>query len=77
LASAPEDGWAVENEGVPPDVEVEQWPAEVLAGKDPQLERAIAIVLAELEKNPAPKARRPAFPVRVRGEKPVPGAERK
>ena len=60
-------GWAVENEGVPPDVEVEQLPAEVNAGKDPQLEKAIAMVLQELEKNPPRKAKRPEFPVRVKG----------
>ncbi|HMC87897.1 MAG TPA: hypothetical protein VKI17_00045 [Gemmataceae bacterium] len=59
-------GWAVEKEGVPPDVEVEQLPAEVNAGKDPQLEKAIAIVLRELEKNPPRKAKRPDFPVRVK-----------
>ena len=35
-------GWVVENEGVPPDIEVEQTPADVIAGRDPQLERAIA-----------------------------------
>ena len=44
--------WVVENEGVPPDVEVEQWPADVIAGKDPQLEKAIEIVLSELAKHP-------------------------
>ena len=33
-------------------MKVEQLPAEVNAGKDPQLEKAIAIVLRELEKNP-------------------------
>ena len=60
-------GWAVEKEGVPPDVEVEQLPAEVNAGKDPQLEKAIAMVLQELEKNPPRKAKRPEFPVRVKG----------
>ena len=37
----PEDGWTVENEGVPPDIEVEQTPAAVIAGRDPQLEKAI------------------------------------
>ena len=31
--------WAVENEGVGPDVDVENWPKEVIAGRDPQLER--------------------------------------
>lgn len=61
----PEGGWVVENEGVPPDIEVEQWPADVIAGKDPQLDKAIAIILEELRKNPPTKAKRPAFPVRV------------
>jgi tricorn protease len=60
------DGWVVENEGVPPDVEVEQWPADVIAGRDPQLEKAIAIVLRQLERNPPRELKRPPFPVRVR-----------
>jgi len=30
----PEKGWAVENEGVPPDIEVEESPADVIAGRD-------------------------------------------
>jgi tricorn protease len=66
LAIWTEEGFVVENEGVPPDVEVEQTPAEVIAGKDPQLEKAIEIVLRELKKNPPVKLKRPAFPVRVR-----------
>ena len=66
LAIWTEDGFVVENEGVPPDVEVEQWPADVIAGKDPQLEKAIALVLKELEKNPAKDLVRPPFPVRVK-----------
>jgi tricorn protease len=60
-----ESGWVVENEGVPPDVEVEQWPAEVRAGKDPQLDKAIELVQQELAKTPAHKPARPPFPVRV------------
>jgi tricorn protease len=64
LAIWTEDGWIVENEGVPPDVEVEQTPADVIAGHDPQLERAIRIVLDELEKNPPQKPKRPAYPIR-------------
>ena len=40
----PEDGWVVENEGVAPDIEVEQTPADVIAGRDPQLEKAIEVV---------------------------------
>jgi len=61
-----EEGFGVENVGVPPDIEVEQWPAEVAAGRDPQLEKAIEVVLAELAANPPKKPKRPPFPVRVR-----------
>ena len=61
-----EDGWIVENQGVAPDVEVEQWPADVIAGKDPQLEKAIQIVLEELAKNPPKPLQRPPFPVKVK-----------
>ena len=61
----PDKGWAVENEGVPPDVEVEQTPADVAAGHDPQLERAIAIALEDLKKNPPKQAKRPPFPVKA------------
>ena len=64
LAIWTEDGWVVENVGVPPDIEVEQWPAEVIAGRDPQLEKAIEVVLEELEKNPPKKPVRPPYPVR-------------
>ncbi len=60
----PEEGFGVENVGVPPDVEVEQTPADVIAGHDPQLEKAIAIVMEELKKNPPVKPKRPAMPVR-------------
>ena len=54
--------WEVENIGVAPDVEVEQDPALVRKGRDPQLEKAVAVILEELKKNPPPKLRRPAFP---------------
>jgi tricorn protease len=66
LAIWTEDGFVVENQGVPPDVEVEQWPAEVIAGKDPQLEKAIEVVLKELEKNPPKQLVRPPLPVRAK-----------
>jgi tricorn protease len=66
LAIWTEDGFIVENEGVPPDVEVEQTPADVIAGKDLQLEKAIEIVLAELAKNPPAAPKRPPFPLRAR-----------
>ena len=60
LAIFTEDGWVVENVGVPPDIDVEQDPAAVAAGKDPQLDRAIEVVLKELAENPPPKPPRDA-----------------
>jgi tricorn protease len=56
---SPDNEWEVENVGVPPDVEVEQTPKLVIAGRDPQLEAAVEIVLAELAAHPPPETRRP------------------
>jgi len=69
LAIWTEDGWVVENEGVPPDIEVEQTPADVIAGRDPQLERAIAIALDELKQHPVKTPARPPYkkPVKPSG----------
>jgi tricorn protease len=61
-----EEGFGIENVGVPPDIEVEQWPADVVAGRDPQLERAIAEVMRLLEQNPVQHPVRPEMPRRVR-----------
>jgi tricorn protease len=58
----PNGKWDVENIGVAPDVEVEYDPKEVRAGHDPQLEKAVALVLEELRKNPPKKVQRPEFP---------------
>jgi tricorn protease len=44
--------WAVENEGVAPDVDVENWPKDVIAGRDPQLEKAVEEALRILKANP-------------------------
>jgi tricorn protease len=57
--------WAVENEGVPPDIEVEYTPSEVIKGRDPQLERAVQEALKLLEQNPNRRVPRPAPPDRV------------
>ncbi|KPK79426.1 MAG: protease [Gemmatimonas sp. SM23_52] len=48
--------WAVENEGVAPDIEVENWPKDVIAGHDPQLERAVQEALRLLEERPVDRA---------------------
>jgi len=52
--------WAVENEGVSPDVEVEYTPAAVINGHDPQIERAVQEAMKLLEQNPVRRAPRPA-----------------
>jgi hypothetical protein len=44
--------WAVENEGIAPDIDVENTPKEVIAGHDPQLERAVAEALRMLAERP-------------------------
>lgn len=58
----PNGRWDVENRGVAPDIEVDFDPKVVRAGKDPQLEKAVEIVLAELSKNPVKRPTRPLFP---------------
>jgi len=49
-------GWGVENHGVDPDVEVVQAPQDWAAGRDPQLDTAVALALAALEERPASSA---------------------
>jgi tricorn protease len=44
--------WAVENEGVAPDIDVENWPKDVIAGHDPQLERAVQEAMRLLKEHP-------------------------
>jgi tricorn protease len=57
-----EGEWEVENYGVAPDIEVEFDPQAWRAGRDPQLERAVAVALEALQKNPLPQRRMPAYP---------------
>lgn len=55
--------WGIENIGVAPDFDVEITPADVIAGRDPQLEKAVEVALAQLSKNPVIVPKRPVFPV--------------
>ncbi len=57
-----EGSWEVENVGIAPDVEVEEDPALVRQGKEPQLERAVQLALEALAKNPPVMPKRPAYP---------------
>lgn len=54
--------WAVENEGVAPDIEVIDRPELIAAGRDPSIEKAVEVLLAELEKNPPAPATAPSPP---------------
>ena len=56
--------WIIEGYGVDPDIEVDNDPQSVIAGKDPQLERAIAEVMAKL-KQPVKLPPKPAPPVKT------------
>ena len=44
--------WHVENEGVSPDVDVEDWPKDMIAGHDKQLETAVEVALKQLAEHP-------------------------
>ena len=55
--------WEVENHGIAPDIEVEQDPELVREGHDPQLERAVQVVLKKLEETPPRTFERPPYPV--------------
>jgi tricorn protease len=52
--------WAVENQGIAPDIDVEYSAPDVIKGHDPQLERAVAEAMRLLEQNPVKHVPRPA-----------------
>jgi tricorn protease len=59
---SPKGEWDVENHGVDPDYAVEQDPKAVSEGHDPQLEKAVALALDALAKQPAAQPERPSYP---------------
>jgi len=58
--------WVIENHGVAPDIDIEDSPADWLAGRDVQLESAVRYLMNELQKNPGglppPPPPLPAYP---------------
>ena len=66
LPPAPPGEWIIEGYGVDPDIEVENDPASILAGHDPQLERAIAEVLNLMKTNPGTLPPKPADRVKTK-----------
>lgn len=57
--------WDVENIGITPDIEVEQTPKEMAAGRDPQLERAVQEAMRLLAAWKSPLKGEPPPPVRA------------
>ena len=55
--------WGIENVGVIPDYEVEILPKDALAGRDPQLEKAIQVGLEEIKKNVSVRPIKPKYPI--------------
>ncbi len=58
----PEGEWLIENHGVDPDIVIDNLPAATFAGRDAQLERAIAHLQSLIEQDPRPLPEPPAYP---------------
>jgi tricorn protease len=56
--------WPIEGHGVDPDIVVPNPPADVLAGRDPQLEAAVQYLLEQLQANPPLRPEPPPYPVK-------------
>jgi tricorn protease len=54
--------WEVENHGIAPDYDIEMDPEAWRNGRDPQLEKAVNVVLEELKAHPLQKYVRPTYP---------------
>jgi tricorn protease len=59
-----EGNWEVEGYGVEPDYEIENAPHEMVAGRDPQLEKAVEVVLETLKKDAPRRPKKPVYPDR-------------
>lgn len=59
-----EGKWLIEGHGVDPDIEIENDPASVIKGGDPQLEYAIKYLLEKIEKEPLLVPEKPEYPER-------------
>ena len=57
-----EGEWEVENTGIAPDIDVDLDPAAVRQGHDPQLEKAVEVVMQLLKEHPLPEYKRPKYP---------------
>jgi tricorn protease len=58
----PKGEWEVEINGIAPDIEVDLDPHAVREGHDPQLEKTVEVLLADLAKHPVPVHKKPPYP---------------
>ena len=58
-----DEKWIIEQQGVAPDIEVENYPKEIIKGHDSQLEKAVELILKQLK--PHKEVHQPADPIRV------------
>ncbi len=54
--------WGIENKGVSPDITVEMDPQAWREGQDPQIKKAVQVLLQELKEHPLPEPHVPPFP---------------
>ena len=65
--SANADGrWVIEGHGVDPDIVVENDPKSVLEGRDPQLEKAVEVLLEKIESDPKRLPEQPSAPIKTK-----------
>jgi tricorn protease len=64
--NAPDGRWIIEGHGVDPDIVVENDPKSVIAGRDPQLERAVEELVKKMDAEPMRLPKRPADPVKTK-----------
>jgi tricorn protease len=62
----PDGKWIIEGHGVDPDIVVENDPRSVIAGRDPQLERAVEELVRKMDAEPMRLPKRPADPVKTK-----------
>jgi tricorn protease len=56
--------WDVENHGVDPDIEVDDRPDLVIKGEDPQLEKAIEVIMEKIKEAPKELPQKPPYPIK-------------
>jgi tricorn protease len=59
-----EEGWIIEGVGVAPDIEVVDRPEQLVKGMDPSVEKAVEVLLKELNEKPVKKVTVPVPPDR-------------